>query len=142
MSTSLASSESLSTSLRSSELRNLQQLVENPVAEVNSSGGGINVGTGINIIDGQRLPPQTLDLASSANTATSMLSGDAKDLSSPELVGTASRSSIDTMTHMHPHLHLQQQPTSSKMLQHKMKTSSSATSSTAAKMEQQTQQNR
>lgn len=125
LSTSLASSESLSTSLRSSELRNLQQLVETSVTSVATTGSTINssaainvlagAGGGINIIEGQRLPPQTLDLASSANTATNVLNllSEPRDLSSPE-AGASSRnfSSATAMTHMHPHLHLQQQHSS------------------------------
>ncbi|XP_073818575.1 tuberous sclerosis 1 protein hamartin [Musca autumnalis] len=142
LSTSLASSESLSTSLRSSELRNLQQLLENPIAEVTS---------GINIVDGQRLPPQTLDLASSANTATSLLS-DPKDLNSPDVMAasTSTKNRPITMTHMHPHQHLQPTSTSSsKILQTtqatKATTSSSSSSiptTTAAGNLEKTQQNR
>ncbi|XP_075158074.1 tuberous sclerosis 1 protein hamartin [Haematobia irritans] len=148
LSTSLASSESLSTSLRSSELRNLQQLVENPIAEVTSS--GINVlsgtaGAGINIVDGHRIPPQTLDLASSANTAASLLA-DPKEHSSPEMM-------MGSTSHMHPHSHLQlphqhqqqQQPsTSSKSLQqqqHVTMTRASSTPSTAT-LEQMQHQHR
>ena len=83
LSTSLASSESLSASLRSTELRNLQQLVETPLDETSSSSGAnvaitgapmeVGIGAlssaGASIIEGTRI--QTLDLASSANTATS-----------------------------------------------------------------------
>uniref|UniRef100_T1PF09 Hamartin protein n=1 Tax=Musca domestica TaxID=7370 RepID=T1PF09_MUSDO len=135
LSTSLASSESLSTSLRSSELRNLQPLLENPIAEVTS---------GIKIVDGQRLPPQTLDLASSANTATSLLN-DPKELNSPEMMvtsgvgGSSSHTRSITMTHMHPHQHLQQQQSSSSMFLSKTiqtqatkATTSSASSSSAS----------
>ncbi|XP_013111811.1 hamartin [Stomoxys calcitrans] len=137
LSTSLASSESLSTSLRSSELRNLQQLVEHPIPEVTSSSINVPSGTtgaGISIVDGQRLPPQTLDLASSANTATSLLT-DPKELGSPEMLGST------TMTHMHPHSHLQpaqhQQPTTSKMLhQHQHMPVTRTTPTTSSTMEQ------
>lgn len=131
LSTSLASSESLSTSLRSSELRNLQQLVENPITEVGPAATtSSNISGGINIIEGQRVPPQTLDLASSANTATNVLNliPEPKELNSPDAATStaalkcipSSSNPIATMTHMHPHLHLQssssktqQPPTSS-----------------------------
>lgn len=75
----MASSESLSASLRSTELRNLQQLVETPLDETSSGSGAnvaisgaVNIGAlssaGASIIEGTRI--QNLDLASSANTAT------------------------------------------------------------------------
>lgn len=84
----MASSESLSTSLRSSELRNLQQLVENPITEICTTltSTTTTITGGINIIDGQRVTPQTLDLASSANTATNVLNliTEQKELNSPD----------------------------------------------------------
>lgn len=138
LSTSLASSESLSTSLRSSELRNLQQLVENPITEIATTATtSSSITAGINIIEGQRLPPQTLDLASSANTATNVfnLITEPKELSSPDVTtslpatimmksivsssssntGGSSSNPTTIMTHMHPHLHLQ--PSSSSKTQ-------------------------
>ncbi|XP_061396866.1 hamartin [Musca vetustissima] len=139
LSTSLASSESLSTSLRSSELRNLQQLLENPIAEVTS---------GINIVDGQRLPPQSLDLASSANTATSLLN-DPKELNSPDVMAASTSGghnrSLTMTTHMHPHQHLQPQqhqqsatPLSSSKMLHATTSSSIA----GAGNQEKSQQNR
>ncbi|KAI8119547.1 hypothetical protein FF38_09325 [Lucilia cuprina] len=130
LSTSLASSESLSTSLRSSELRNLQQLVENPITEIGTTSTTIT--GGINITDGQRITPQTLDLASSANTATNVLHliKEQKELNSPEAGGTTlksvknvssshinsnpSNSGKTTTTHMHTTL----QASTSKSLNH------------------------
>ncbi|XP_065371355.1 hamartin [Calliphora vicina] len=125
LSTSLASSESLSTSLRSSELRNLQQLVENPITEIGttSTSTTTTITGGINITDGQRITPQTLDLASSANTATNVLNliAEQKQLNSPDVAATlksvissssshaitttlSSSSSKPTTTHMHTSL--------------------------------------
>ncbi|KAM7364588.1 tuberous sclerosis 1 protein hamartin [Cochliomyia hominivorax] len=107
LSTSLASSESLSTSLRSSELRNLQQLVENPITEIGTTSTSTltTITGGINIIEGQRVTPQTLDLASSANTATNVLNliTDKKEINSPvgttaniKPIGSSSTSSSST----------------------------------------------
>ncbi|TMW50526.1 hypothetical protein DOY81_004387 [Sarcophaga bullata] len=127
LSTSLASSESLSTSLRSSELRNLQQLVENPITEVGTTLTNTTTITGsINIVDGQRVPPQPLDLASSANTATNVLKSisEPKELNSSDTTlyqSTTSGKSVSvssgsnpTTTHMHKPLNLKaQNPTTS-----------------------------
>ncbi|KAH8363211.1 hypothetical protein KR084_007165, partial [Drosophila pseudotakahashii] len=96
LSTSLASSESLSASLRSTELKNLQQLVDTPsMPEVLSSL--------LSSEDGVRLP--AVDLASSASTASAInIVSHALDL--PSTSGGIGHTL--THPHPHPHLHLQQ----------------------------------
>ncbi|KAH8388635.1 hypothetical protein KR093_011743, partial [Drosophila rubida] len=96
LSTSLASSESLSASLRSTELKNLQQLLETPaIPEVPSSR--------ILYEENSRLP--AIDLASSAGTASA--------INIMQVVSTAEELDLpSTSNHSHaphPHLHLQQQ---------------------------------
>ncbi|XP_034117211.1 hamartin [Drosophila albomicans] len=111
LSTSLASSESLSASLRSTELKNLQQLLETPsIPEVPS----MATGTATNIMyeDNPRLP--AIDLASSAGTASA--------INIMQMVATAEELDLpSTSNHSHaphPHLHLQQeQPTQSQQQQ-------------------------
>ncbi|XP_016981446.2 hamartin [Drosophila rhopaloa] len=100
LSTSLASSESLSASLRSTELKNLQQLVDTPsIPEVLSS-----LAAGAQFEDGVRLP--AVDLASSASTASAInIVPHALDL--PSTSGGIGHTL--THPHPHPHLHLQQQ---------------------------------
>ncbi|XP_053945846.1 hamartin [Anastrepha ludens] len=122
LSTSLASSESLSASLRSTELRNLQQLVETPTVEV--SGGGnvmvtVAVKGGADIIEGKRLPAP--DLASSAMAASATVAASAINIipSTSTAAGVVSASqalpkaqNYDLLSgkgsHIHPHVHLQQ----------------------------------
>ncbi|XP_034661489.1 hamartin [Drosophila subobscura] len=91
LSTSLASSESLSASLRSTELKNLQQLVETTpsIADVPSSA--------------------LYELASSASTANAIniTSGATIVPHAQELPSTSANS--QQTSHPHPHLHLQQQ---------------------------------
>ncbi|XP_017046964.1 hamartin [Drosophila ficusphila] len=100
LSTSLASSESLSASLRSTELKNLQQLVDTPsVPEVLSS-----LAAGAQFEDGVRLP--AVDLASSAITA-SVINIVPHALDLPSTSGGIGHTL--THPHPHPHLHLQQQ---------------------------------
>ncbi|XP_004533638.1 hamartin [Ceratitis capitata] len=122
LSTSLASSESLSASLRSStELRNLHQLVETPTIEISGGGGnGISsVKGGANIIEGRRLPAP--DLASSAMTASSSAAASAINIiastSTAAAAAMTSTASAQTQnfeslsgkgSHIHPHVHLQQ----------------------------------
>lgn len=124
----MASSESLSTSLRSSELRNLQQLVENPITEIGTTSTSTltTITGGINITEGQRVTPLTLDLASSANTATNVLNllTDQKELNSPEATKNVATTSSRSTTHMHTNL---QPSTSSKI--HKSTISESTQSS-------------
>ncbi|XP_017015873.2 hamartin [Drosophila takahashii] len=102
LSTSLASSESLSASLRSTELKNLQQLVDTPsMPEVLSS-----LAAGAQFEDGVRLP--AVDLATSASTASAInIVPHALDL--PSTSGGISGHPTLTHPHPHPHLHLQQQ---------------------------------
>ncbi|XP_036673409.3 hamartin [Drosophila suzukii] len=99
LSTSLASSESLSASLRSTELKNLHQLVDTPsMPEVLSS-----LAAGAQFED-VRLP--AVDLASSASTASAInIVPHALDL--PSTSGGIGHTL--THPHPHPHLHLQQQ---------------------------------
>ncbi|XP_068156795.1 LOW QUALITY PROTEIN: hamartin [Drosophila tropicalis] len=112
LSTSLASSESLSASLRSTELKNLQQLVETPSIPVVLSAMEENI----------RMP--AIDLASSASTASAInISTTAAADSVTKLLDLHSASSSgnhgqsQAQAHSHPHLHLQQtqqeQPSSS-----------------------------
>lgn len=111
LSTSLASSESLSASLRSTELKNLQQLLETPsIPEVLSSmtggtGSGAGIGTGNIYEDNARLP--TIDLASSAGTASAINIMQTTTATAQELDLPTTSNHIHT--HTHPHLHLQQQ---------------------------------
>ncbi|KAH8310983.1 hypothetical protein KR044_003721, partial [Drosophila immigrans] len=96
LSTSLASSESLSASLRSTELKNLQQLLETPsIPELPNSG--------LMYEENPRLP--AIDLASSAGTASA--------INIMQMVATAEELDLpSTSNHSHaphPHLHLQQQ---------------------------------
>lgn len=119
LSTSLASSESLSASLRSTELKNLQQLLETPsIIDVEFStggsaggtgGSGASIGTGGGNIyeDNARLP--AIDLASSAGTASAI-----NIMQTTTTTATAQEQDLPTTsnhihTHTHPHLHLQQQ---------------------------------
>lgn len=121
LSTSLASSESLSASLRSTELKNLQQLLETPsIIDVEFStggsaggtgGSGASIGTGGGNIyeDNARLP--AIDLASSAGTASAI-----NIMQTTTMTTTATAQELDLPTtsnhihtHTHPHLHLQQQ---------------------------------
>lgn len=122
LSTSLASSESLSASLRSTELRNLHQLVETPTTEVSAGGNGISASAvkgSANIIEGKRLPAP--DLASSAMTASSTAAASAINIiaststaAAAAVSSTASaqaqnyESSSGKSSHIHPHVHLQQ----------------------------------
>ncbi|ALC45975.1 Tsc1, partial [Drosophila busckii] len=108
LSTSLASSESLSASLRSTELKNLQQLLETPaMPEVASSAAGS--GTIPSLYDeNARLP--AIDLASSAGTASALNIMQTSLPPDTDLPTTSNHS----QTHAHPHLHLrqpEQQPT-------------------------------
>ncbi|XP_017113638.1 hamartin [Drosophila elegans] len=102
LSTSLASSESLSASLRSTELKNLQQLVDTPsIPDVLSS-----MAAGVQFEDGVRLP--AVDLASSASTASAInIVPHALDL--PSTSGGMGHTLTHPHPHPHPHLHLQQQ---------------------------------
>ncbi|XP_002013443.2 hamartin isoform X1 [Drosophila persimilis] len=100
LSTSLASSESLSASLRSTELKNLQQLVEtNPsIPEVPSSAmyelaSSASTANAINITSGATIVPHALELPSTS-------------------------ASSQQTTHPHPHLHLQQQQMEQQQQQH------------------------
>ncbi|XP_011205319.2 hamartin [Bactrocera dorsalis] len=122
LSTSLASSESLSASLRSTELRNLHQLVETPTMEVSGGGNGISAGVvrgSANIIEGKRLPAP--DLASSAMTASSTAAASAINIiastSTAAAAAVSSTASAQAQnyeslsgksSHIHPHVHLQQ----------------------------------
>ncbi|XP_030370481.1 hamartin [Scaptodrosophila lebanonensis] len=97
LSTSLASSESLSASLRSTELKNLQQLVETPsIPEVMSTMAANTYE------DNTRLP--AVDLASSATTANAI-----NIMHSTATVSLPHAQELPTTsnTHAHPHLHLQ-----------------------------------
>ncbi|XP_017105217.2 hamartin [Drosophila bipectinata] len=98
LSTSLASSESLSASLRSTELKNLHQLVDTPsMPEVLSS-----MAAGANFEESVRLP--AVDLATSASTASAInIVPHALELPSTSGMGS---SQVHTLTH--PHLYLQQ----------------------------------
>ena len=128
LSTSLASSESLSASLRSTELRNLQQLVETPLDETSSSSGAkvaitgsveVSIGAissaGSSIIEGTRI--QTFDLASSANTATAPSGGlsSAMNIMGPSSSSAATAAVVVTASgapsshHSSHHHHHQQQ---------------------------------
>nr|XP_014093254.2 uncharacterized protein LOC106619604 [Bactrocera oleae] len=122
LSTSLASSESLSASLRSTELRNLHQLVETPTIEVSGGGNGISAGAvrgSANIIEGKCLPAP--DLASSAMTASSTAVASAINIiastSTAAAAAVSSTASAQAQnyeslsgkrSHIHPHVHLQQ----------------------------------
>lgn len=107
LSTSLASSESLSASLRSTELKNLQQLLETPaIAEVSRAGGtGPSSGTGVSYEDNTRM--STVDLASSAGTASAI--NIMQTTTTAELSQELNLPTTSNHTHAHPHLHLQQQ---------------------------------
>lgn len=98
LSTSLASSESLSASLRSTELKNLHQLVDTPsMPEVLSS-----MTAGVNFEESVRLP--AVDLATSASTASAInIVPHALELPSTSGMGS---SQVHNLTH--PHLYLQQ----------------------------------
>lgn len=105
MSTSLASSESLSASLRSTELKNLQQLVDTPsMPEVLTS-----IAAGAHFEDSSRLP--AVDLATSASTASAINIV-------PHALELPSTSHTLTHPHPHPHLHLQQQQQEQQLQQH------------------------
>ncbi|XP_036345128.1 uncharacterized protein LOC118754362 [Rhagoletis pomonella] len=127
LSTSLASSESLSASLRSTELRNLQQLVETPTLEISGGGGGngiptVAVKSSANIIEGRRFPAP--DLASSAMTASATAVASAINIVASTSSAAAAAAVASTLqaspkaqnydsssgkgSHMHPHVHLQQ----------------------------------
>lgn len=100
LSTSLASSESLSASLRSTELKNLHQLVDTPTIPdvLNSMAGGAQFE--------DEVRPPAVDLASSASTASAInIVPHALDL--PSTSGGIGHTL--THPHPHPHLHLQQQ---------------------------------
>ncbi|XP_020817542.1 hamartin [Drosophila serrata] len=104
LSTSLASSESLSASLRSTELKNLHQLVDTPsMPEVLSS-----MAAGTPFEDSARLP--AVDLATSASTASAINIV-------PHALELPSTSHTLTHPHPHPHLHLQQQQQEQQQLQ-------------------------
>ncbi|XP_034488322.1 hamartin [Drosophila innubila] len=97
LSTSLASSESLSASLRSTELKNLQQLLETPpVPEVMSRDAGAG-----------NLP--AIDLATSAGGTASAINIMQTDELDMPTTSNHTHSHTHTHTHTHPHLHLQQQ---------------------------------
>lgn len=108
LSTSLASSESLSASLRSTELKNLQQLLETPsIPEVMSSmsvATGSATVTGALYEDNVRMP--AIDLASSAGTASAI---NIMQMTTEELDMPSTSNHTHSHTHTHPHLHLQQQ---------------------------------
>ncbi|XP_017860621.1 PREDICTED: hamartin [Drosophila arizonae] len=109
LSTSLASSESLSASLRSTELKNLQQLLETPaIAEVSSQragGAGPSSGTGVSYEDNASM--STVDLASSAGTASAI--NIMQTTTTAALSQELNLPTTSNHTHAHPHLHLQQQ---------------------------------
>ncbi|XP_067617478.1 hamartin [Eurosta solidaginis] len=124
LSTSLASSESLSASLRSTELRNLQQLVETPAIELTGGVGGNGIGTvsvkagSTSIIEGKRLPAPDLAISAVPASATT---GGASAINIVASTSTAAAAAASTAlaqnydskmsgksSHIHPHVHLQQ----------------------------------
>ncbi|XP_030562775.1 hamartin [Drosophila novamexicana] len=115
LSTSLASSESLSASLRSTELKNLQQLLEPPSMPdvLNSMAGGTGSGTGTSLYeDNARMP--AIDLATSAGTASAInIMQTTATAALPQELDLPTTSNHTQHTHPqphpHPHLHLQQQ---------------------------------
>ncbi|KAH8306230.1 hypothetical protein KR018_004895, partial [Drosophila ironensis] len=100
LSTSLASSESLSASLRSTELKNLHQLVDTPsmpevLGSLAAGGGGLYE-------ESVRLP--TVDLATSASTASAINIV-------PHALELPSSWAVDAhIAHPHPHQHQQPHP--------------------------------
>ncbi|XP_037942363.1 hamartin-like [Teleopsis dalmanni] len=98
LSTSLASSESLSASLRSTELRNLQQLIEVPLPEASNSISIIGANAN-NTIENTRLA--TVD-STATNTANLPI---VLAINPAAIAGH----NLDIFTQPHPHLHLQQQ---------------------------------
>lgn len=109
LSTSLASSESLSASLRSTELKNLQQLLDSPsipeVSTLRVGGTGTSSGTGVPYEDNARMP--AIDLATSAGTASAI--NIMQTTTTAALSQELDMPTTSNHTHTHPHLHLQQQ---------------------------------